>query len=159
VCCQPAWSNDGASIFLANDSVGMVTPGLWRIDVDSGQGVTLMGGSQTGTLIFAGWPKQAPDGRLLYFYGETATFPESGSWPTTMTVSEADGVTGRTPLRSDSYIPAEVLWWRDGSLAVISDASEPSNVYPPLGPLRLLRADGSPAVTLTDQGRNLRWGL
>jgi hypothetical protein len=159
VCCQPAWSNDGTSIFLANDSVGIVSPGLWRIDADSGQGVTLVGGSQTDSpLIFVGWPKQAPDGRLLYFYGETATFPERGTWPTTMTVSQADGVTGRTPLRSDSYIPAEVLWWHDGSLAVISDASEISNVYPPLGPLRLLWADGSPAVTMTDQGRNLRWG-
>ena len=159
VCCQPAWSSDGLSIFLANDSVGLLSPGLWRIDAGTGVGATLIGGDDgSGTLNFVGWPKQGPDGRLLYFFGQTATFPERGTWPTSMVVSDADGVTGRTPLRSDSYIAAEALWAPDASLAVISDFSVLSSAFPPIGPLRLLRADAGPAVTLADQGRNLRWG-
>jgi Tol biopolymer transport system component len=158
VCCQPAWSNDGSAIFLANDSVGLVSPGLWRIDANTGAGATLITGDDAGTLSFVGWPKQAPDGRLLYFFSQTTTFPERGTWPTSMYVAEADGVTGRTQLRTDSYIASEALWAPDASLAVIADTSELSTAYPPVGPLRLLRADGSGALPLADAGRNLRWG-
>ena len=159
VCCHAAWSNDSAGLFVANDSIGLLTPGLWRIDAATGEGTTLInGGDGASTLSFAGWPKPAPDGRLLFFFGQTETFPDRGAWPTTMVAAEADGVTNRTALRSDSYIPAEVLWAPDGRLAVISDVSELSDVYPPLGPLRVLPTDGGPALTLADHGRNLRWG-
>jgi len=52
------------------------------------------------------------------------------------------------------------LWASDGSGAVIVDgkAALESGVYPPQGPLLYLKADGSPAVALADEGRLLRWG-
>jgi hypothetical protein len=161
VCCHPAWSHDGSAVFLANDTVGLLSPGLWQIDANSGAGVTLIPGTVGSTFTFVGWPKHAPDGRLLYFFGQSAAVPESGYWPLRLYASAADGVSGRAQLRTDSYILGEALWSPDAGLAVINDISAVAGSgsgYPWIGPLRLLRADNSPAVTLAGGGRNLRWG-
>lgn len=154
------WSNDNSAIFLANDSVGLITSGLWRIDAKTGAGVTLIQGSTGGGLNFVGWPRQAPDGRLLYFFGQSAAFPDNGYWPVAMVISAADGVTGRAQLRTDSYIVGEALWSSDAAMAVVNDISGVvgGGAFPWRGPLRLLKTDNTPAITLADSGHNLRWG-
>ena len=76
-----------------------------------------------------------------------------------MVRADADGVSGRTPLRHETFFIREVLWDPGGELAVA--------VYPPLGastgadagPIVLIPTDAdTPATPLADYGSALRWG-
>ena len=161
VCCAPTWSRDNQSIFYANPVNGIVPPGMWRTDVTTGHSTTLIEGIAKDAQLLAAQVQQASDGNLYYFYGVVKAPGEpSSTTPLSMVRAAADGVTNQTRLRTDAYAVSEAVWASDGSGAVIVDgkAALESGVYPPQGPLLYLKADGSPAVALADEGRLLRWG-
>jgi Tol biopolymer transport system component len=160
VCCYQAWATDGLNIYFANDSVGYVASGLWRADVVSGTGVTLIAGEQDGKFTLVSYPYQGADGRLYAFMSSTSEFPEA--FPAlVMTRSAADGVTERMTLRTDTWHLGDVLWAQDGSGALIIDQSPDfprPDPFAILGPLVWLPTDGSPALVLPVVGTSLHWG-
>ena len=161
VCCAPAWSLDSQSIFYANAVDGIVPPGLWRTDVTTGEGETLINGIAKDAILSVANVFPTADNNLYYFYAVTKAPSDPGqSIPLSMYRAQSDGVTDQTQLRTDAYAVSEALWARDGSGAVVvgAKAALESGVYPPQGPLLYLKADGSPAVALADEGRLLRWG-
>jgi hypothetical protein len=163
-CCQAVWSADGASIYVAQDSLGMFQPGLWRVGASTGEATPLVAapeGEIPAELALIGFVWQAGDGQLYNFRGVQPTNVDTVGMPQLliMTRSAADGVTGAVPLRADGHIIREALWAEDASGAVIVDATtQPAGQYSPAGPLLWLRADGRPAIDLTAQGSVLRWG-
>ncbi|MBN1428804.1 MAG: PD40 domain-containing protein [Anaerolineae bacterium] len=161
VCCDRAWSQDGQSVYFANDEVGMLSAGLWRADATTGQGVTLIAGEENEVFSLVAYPHSAGDGQLYTFMATAATYPEQYT-PLSMTRSAPDGVTGRTTLRTDSYILGDVLWDPAGRGAVIVDVTEQFMASGFLeqvnNPLLWLPGDGSPAVTLPAKGHAPKWG-
>jgi hypothetical protein len=161
VCCAPSWALDNQSIFYANPVNGIVPPGMWRTDVTTGQSETLIEGIVKDAQQLAAQVQQVSDGQLVYFYGVVKAPGEpTDTTPLLMARSADEGTTAQMLLRSDAYVIGEALWVKDGSGAVIVDAKAAleSGVYPPQGPLLYLKADGSPAVALADEGHLLRWG-
>jgi Tol biopolymer transport system component len=161
VCCVPAWAPDSQNIFYANPIDGIVSPGLWRTNVTTGEGETLINGMAKDAILSVANAFPTADDNLYYFYAVTkAPSDPSQSVPLSMYRSQSDGVTDQTQLRTDAHVIGEALWATDASGAVIVDvqAALESGVYPPQGPLLYLKADGSPAVALAEEGRLLRWG-
>ncbi len=161
VCCYSAWSGDSKSIYFANDTIGVVTSGLWRADAATGEATTLIAGDANGAFALVSYPFALPDGQLAYFFVTTPTFPD-GFIPLAMTRSGGDGVTARVALRADTSLPYEALWSPDGSGAVIVNrvGQTVTQEYPYIvyGPLVWLKADGSAPLALPAQGFSLRWG-
>ncbi len=161
VCCAPSWSLDSQSIYYANSTPGMIPAGLWRTDVTTGDGVTLIDGIAKDAQLLAAQVQPASDGNLYYFYGVVKAPGEpSSTTPLAMYRAASDGVTDQTQLRRDAYVIGEALWASDGSGAVIVDAQAALEAgdYPPHGPLLYLKADGSPALPLAAEGRLPHWG-
>jgi hypothetical protein len=161
VCCAPAWAPDSQNIFYANAVEGIVPPGLWRTDVTTGEGETLINGIAKDAILSVANAFPTADNNLYYFYAVTKAPSDPGqSVPLSMYRSQSDGVTDQTQLRTDAHVIGEALWAKDGGSAVIVDATAAldSGVYPPQGPLLYLKADGSSAIPLADAGRLLRWG-
>ena len=165
VCCSPAWSNDGATLYYANAVPGMIAPGLWQADTHTGQSTTLITGVTQSEWHLVSYPKQAPDGTLYYFYAThplpgQETEPMPGYMPLSMHRSQAGDVASQTKLREDAYVIGEALWSPDASGAIIVDAqaSSEANSYPLTGTLLFLKADGSPAIELPGKGHMPRWG-
>jgi dipeptidyl aminopeptidase/acylaminoacyl peptidase len=157
VCCAPAWAADNRTIFYANPTDGIVPPGLWRTDVTTGEGKTLINGYGRDAILSAASVFPAADGNLYYFYAFTPAPVDPGqSVALAMYRSASDGVTDQTQLRTDAHVVGEALWAGDASGAVV--VASPAGVYPPQGALLYLKAAGSPAVPLAENGRLLRWG-
>jgi hypothetical protein len=145
--------------FCANES------GLWRVDARSGRATSLFGSIENGRVQLAGWPYVAQDGHLQYFLGQSAYRPDESSdkWdaPMRMVSSAADGVSQRAALSAESFVFyddlgfGEVLWAPDGSFAILTAVTD----QPPRKDAWLVKADGSPAVSLGYLGYNFRWGL
>ena len=161
VCCAPAWTADSRTIFYANPIDGIVPPGMWRTDVTTGEGETLINGIAKDAVLSVSNPFPTTDDSLYYFYAVTKAPRDPGAAVLlSMYRSQSDGVTDQTQLRTDAYVIGEALWASDGSGAVIVDAQAALEAgdYPLHGPLLYLKADGSPAVPLAAEGRLLRWG-
>jgi len=157
VCCAPAWLPDSQRIVYANPVDGIVPPGMWRTDVTTGEGETLINGIAKDAVLSVSNPFPTPDDSLYYFYAVTKAPRDPGAAVLlAMYRSQSDGVTDQTQLRTDAYVVGEALWASDASGAVIVDTQ--AGGYPPEGALRYLKADGSPAVQLAENGRLLRWG-
>jgi hypothetical protein len=149
-------------VYFASPYLGMIAPGLWRADAATGAGVTLIAGTSEGfnpPFSLVSFPQQLNDGWLYFFFASVDSFAE-GDPPLTMHRAAPDGVTDRVALRSDSYVIGEVLWADDASGAVIMDTTNVDQyMYPPIGPLVWLPADGSEQNRLgAVDGRVLRWG-
>ncbi len=163
-CCQAVWSADGASVYVAQDSLGMFQPGLWRVSASTGEATPLVAapeGELPAELALIGFVWEAGDGQLYSFRGVQPTNVDTVGLPQllTMTRSAADGVTSAAPLRADGHIIREAVWAGDASGAVIVDATtQPAGQYSPAGSLLWLRVDGRPAIDLTAQGSVLHWG-
>ncbi|MBN1312131.1 MAG: hypothetical protein JXB30_11995 [Anaerolineae bacterium] len=161
VCCDKGWSRDAQNVYFANDEFGMFSVGLWRADATTGQGITLISGEENGIYSLVAYPYEASDGQLYTFMGIAATLPEDYV-PLAMTRSAPDGLTGRTTLRSDSYILGDVLWDPAGRGAVIVDVTEQIASLGYLervsNPLLWLSSDDSLAVTLPAMGSMPQWG-
>ncbi len=158
VCCSLSWSQDSASLYFANPLPGMIPAGLWRADAASGQTVTLVNGGTEGNFQMFDFPQQGTDGDLYYFYGTSATYPESNP-VLTMTKSAADGITNRISLRTDSHRVASVLWATDASGAVILNFdSMEQGTFLLRGELTWLPSDGSAPFVLPLPGSQPHWG-
>lgn len=163
ICCYPAWSPDGAALYLSSDvGGGYVETGLWRIDTGTGEGATLVSrATDSGATNYVSYAAALSDGQLYSFRLTTAEVPD---WPRqSMYRSDLDGVTNLVALRSDSYYFSELVWASDGSGAAVIDLTpqtggETSPEYPFSGQILWLMSDGSPAVILAPSGRSLRWG-
>jgi dipeptidyl aminopeptidase/acylaminoacyl peptidase len=157
VCCNPAWAFDNQTIFYANPIDGIVPPGLWRTDVTTGEGETLINGVAKDAVLSVANAFPTADDQLYYFYAVTKAPRDPGqSVALSMYRSQSDGVTDQTQLRTDAYVIGEALWASDAGGAVIVESS--AEVYPPQGALLYLKADGSPAIPLGAEGRLPRWG-
>lgn len=154
VCCQVAWAPDSSFALVANPTVGLIEPGLWRYVANSGAGEALLEESND-LLQFAGWPLVLPNGDLQYVYASTAAVPESEA-PLFMVRSAADGETNRTQLRPDAFSNiSEVLWAEDGTLALMVQRGPGGGMA---GSVLLAHSDGSQLQLLFDGGQELRWG-
>jgi len=146
-------------VYVSNSVGGFFVTGLWRMSLGASADPRLIPGEANGVFNLVGYARQLSDGKLYYLYATTSNIPETYI-PLAMYRAEADGVTGQTQLRTDAYVPREVLWSPDGSGAVIIDITQAiaTGNYPDTGPLLYLKSDGSPAVPLIDNARLLRWG-
>ena len=153
LCCQVSWAPDSGSILVASPYLGLVSPGLWRYDANTGaEGILVAGSEEAGAFEFVGWPLQLPNGELLYFYASTAEVPE-GNVPLLMLRSDPDAASSRHQLRPESFSILEALWAEDGSLAIIRQASGGAGAQ-----VVLARIDGSPLQVLLNEAWELRWG-
>lgn len=127
-CCgRETWSQDSLSLYAANQTMGMLPSGLWRVDTANGNIATLLpSDAGNGKFNLASEPYLASDGQLYYFYlnGSDAE-GYSGIAPLQIVRSAPDGVTGRTVLRPETFEAlAEALWATDGSLVVTAKRSD-----------------------------------
>ncbi|MBA3468755.1 MAG: PD40 domain-containing protein [Herpetosiphonaceae bacterium] len=154
LCCSPVWSLSGATIYFANDVMGMVSVGMWEANAATGVVTRLVGtadGAPPWALVKA--PLAVGNDAFLAFYRQTtdeALANGQTSAALTMTQINADGSTA--PLRSTPTVAGQVLWSPDGRGAVVSGAAYEAAL------LEWLPSDDSPAVPLGTVGRNLRWG-
>ena len=161
ICCgEPTWSPDAASLYAGNSSIGMFSPGLWRVDAATGEVTTLiLGDPGDGTFNFADEPLLAPDGQLYFFFANLPASDEAGSRvPLKLVRSAPDGVTGRTPIRSETFeLMNEALWAPDGSLVVV--ASAPIDQVYQGGIAELYYTDGQQEIVpLLEFAMNMKWG-
>ncbi|NJK79916.1 MAG: hypothetical protein HC914_08470 [Chloroflexaceae bacterium] len=159
-CCDATWSQDGQSVYVASDGdlvLSTITPGLWQADRISGQSATLVMRRQAGSFAPTAAPYETPGGRLLMFATVTRRVPIPGMGPPPLLMSTYDR--SRDPaftyLRTDEYVPDEILWAQDGNGAVLRVFDNTS----PMRSLVWLPADGSAAVLLERDGSNLHWGM
>jgi Tol biopolymer transport system component len=159
MCCHPSWTPDGRSVLVASPIFGNIPSGLWRYDAQTGAEEELLHHtSEDGTLNFAGWPLQLPDGGLRYFFNNMAAFPQTEAL-LLMVSTGADGHSNREIIRSEYWENYEVLWAEDGSLAI--SVQPPTGVgasWPRTGPIVIIPASDEPVVPLTANGYSLRWG-
>jgi len=153
-----AWTPDSASVLLASQYLGYVSPGLDRYNAADGVGAALISSPSESDLNYAEAPLPAPDGQLYYFFSHLTSALPGGSVPLQMVRSAADGVTGRTVLRPESFLLIEALWAADASLAVV-DQMPSAGTYVPDGALSLVYADRRPILPLpVPAAHGLRWG-
>ena len=161
LCCgEQAWSPDGSALFDANASLGFLSTGLWRVDAASGNVTTLLPSEAGGgNYNFADDPYLAPDGQLYFFFA-TAPAPDgfADNAPLQMIRSAADGVTGRTVLRSETFETLnEALWAPDASFVITAKA--PSDTIYAGGVIELYYTDGTKSLApLVPFGQQLKWG-
>ncbi|MBI1297491.1 SH3 domain-containing protein [bacterium] len=169
ICCEWAWSRDGAAGYIASNLLGYGTPGLSQVDVATGLVSLILPGMPTGDVsaesplrLFRG-PHQTNDGALLAFVSEQATMQDSvGYVMAEIENAEAESTQANedalSPLRADPFESnGDLLWARDGSGAAVVLVTEPG----PLGfagPILWLPVDGSPSTELPAFGEKLRWG-
>ncbi len=154
-CCQAAWAPDSGSVLVASPYLGLVDAGLWRYDARSGAQSTLLETVSADLYQFAGWPLQAANGDLYYFYTSSADIPE-GDQPMYMVHSGADGNSGRAQLRSEGFSLVDALWAEDGSLVLIIQVGTGGSGNS--GPVMLAFSDGRQLIGLLDEAHQLRWG-
>lgn len=160
-CCgNEQWTQDSLSFYVANPTVGMLSPGLWKVDAASGTVTTLLPmESSEGNFNLADEPYLAPDGRLYYFFLESkdAIDGTQGRAPLQLVRSAPDGVAGRTILRPDTFeLMTEALWAPDASFVVVAFAPNPDIGQG--GQTEVVYFDGRPNVALNILARQLKWG-
>jgi hypothetical protein len=161
ICCgNTEWTADGSAFYAAYPSLGMFSPGLWRIDSANGVVTTLINGDPgNGTFNFADDVYFAPDGQLYYFFVNLPAGQEFVNRPPLQLVrSAADGVTNRTVLSPDIFNTLnESLWAPDASF-VITASGPIAEVYQG-GIVELYYTDGQrPAISLLPFAFELKWG-
>ncbi|MBI2332867.1 MAG: hypothetical protein HYU84_12035, partial [Chloroflexi bacterium] len=160
ICCGDySLSGDGSSLFSASPTFGMFAAGLWHVDTNSGDVTTLLlGDFDSNPAEVADNPFIAPDGQLYYFY---ASVPNNGDMvnrpPLQLVRSAADGVTGRTVLRPETFaFMNEALWAPDGSFVIIANGSE--QIYFG-GKAELYYTDEQKAmISLLPYVQSMKWG-
>ena len=158
ICCDATeWSADGSSIYSASPSVGMFNSGLWRVDPANGAVTTLFTSNYaTSTFHFADEPYLAPDGQLYYFY-TSANREFNSRTPLQLVRSAADGVAGRTVLRSETLeLMNEALWSPDARFVLVVFAPNPDTYQG--GRAEIVYLDGTPKVVLAHFAQQMRWG-
>jgi hypothetical protein len=153
------WSADSASFYSASSVAGMFSPGLWKVDVTTGEVTTLIPGTTgDGNYNAAREAYLAPD-RQLHFFFATVASPEGvfNRAPLQLVRSEPDGATGRTTLSAENFeLLNEALWAPDASLVVVAMASAPEIAQG--GPAKIVYIDGRPSVDLIPFAQQMKWG-
>jgi Tol biopolymer transport system component len=158
ICCdQMLWSADGETYHSASPSAGMFNSGLWRVDASNGQVITLFTSNyDTSTFQYADEPYLAPDGQLYYFFLASRSEINTRT-PLQIVRSEPDGLTGRIPLRPDTFeLMNEALWAPDASFVIVAIAPI-QEVYVG-GQAEVTYFDDRPSVVLTTYAEKMRWG-
>ena len=158
-CCEGSWAPDGSAYFLASPYLGMISPGLWRLNADGTVVALLSSDFSPGSPVhFAQAPILGPDGQLYYFYNSLATVEDvENRLPLYMVRSGPDGVTGRTNIIPTPFDQVnEILWSPDAAFAILAIAPVP-DVYQG-GQAEVIYTDGRPAISLLPFARDMRWG-
>ena len=148
---------DSSAFYAASATTGMFNAGLWKVDASNGQVATLFtGGYDAGVFNYAGEPYLAPDGQL-YFFFHTSNNELNQRTPLQLVRSAADGITGRTVLRPDTFeLLNEALWAPDASFVVIAIAPTQDVYFG--GQAEVTYLDGRPSVVLTPFAQQMKWG-
>ncbi len=157
-CCDYDWSQAGDNIIVGSPVLGLIESGLWRYDAVTGvETVLLPTEAIDGTYNFAGWPKELPNGDLVFFY---ANVPDSGDFdpPLTMVHTAADGITGLFQVRPETWENYEALWDSSGVMAILVQPAPGPLSWPRTGPIILVDTSGSPIIPLVPVGFDLHWG-
>jgi hypothetical protein len=158
-CCEGSWTPDGSAYYAASPYMGLIPPGMWRLNAD-GTVVDLLvyDSSTNGAVPFAQAPILGPDGRLYFFYNSVPNLTDIPSrMPMYMVRSEPDGVTGRTNLVATPFEGVnEILWAPDASFAILTFALIPEDYRG--GRAEAVYTDGRPTVSLLPYASNMRWG-
>jgi hypothetical protein len=130
------------------------------VDAASGNVTTLIPSEAgSGNYNFADEPYLAP-AEQLYFFFATAPAPDgfADNAPLQMVRSAADGVTGRTVLRQETFETLnEALWAPDASFVILAKA--PTDTVYAGGAIELYYTDGTKSmVPLVPFGQRLKWG-
>ena len=135
-CCYHNWTPDSSALLVANDSIGMIISGLWRMDAATGNVQTLLDTQAAdGSNNYAAEPNQMPNGDLRYFYHNN-------------------------PNMVDGYMPLQMVHSAaDGTLAlVVAQPTPDDQSYPRRGTLKLVNPESSQVRDLRQQVYDLRWG-
>jgi len=157
-CCgREEWTQDSLSLYVAYPAMGMLSPGLWKVDAASGNVTTLLPSEAgDGNFNLADEPYLASDGQLYYFFANASSAQGYGdNAPLQIVRASPDGVTGRTILRPETFESLnEALWAPDASFVVVAKA--PSDAG---GGLELYYTDGAKSmISLAPSGQQLKWG-
>jgi len=160
-CCgREEWTQDSLGLYAAYPALGMLSPGLWKVDAASGNVTTLIPSEAGGgDFNFADEPYLASDGHLYYFFANASnTVGFSDNAPLQIVRSAPDGVTGRTVLRPETFESLnEALWAPDASFVIVAKASSDS-IYVG-GVLELYYTDAAKSmISLVPSGQQLNWG-
>ncbi len=158
-CCSGAWMPDSSAYYVASPYLGMLSPGMWRLNADGTVVALLANDFSTGSPIqFARAPLLGPDGQLYFFYNSLPTAEDMVSrLPLYMVRSGPDAVTGRTNLIPTPFEQVnEILWAPDASFAILAFAPLPEAYQG--GRAEVVYPDGQPNVNLVPFARNMRWG-
>jgi Tol biopolymer transport system component len=170
LCCEPSWSRDSQSFYFSSAAFGMIVPGLWQVNVHSGDVRTIIRGMEriglpedTGEqMVLVQSAQELQDGHL-YAFTATGTYEELFIDEQTkteilprLTMSRISSEGEITPLRMDAYALGEALWAEDASGAVITAMEEDDY---PSGSLLWIPSDGSEPVLLGGRGFQPKWGM
>jgi TolB protein len=152
-----SWSNDSQTYFSANateaDVMISTVNGLFSIPATTGATQKAL---ITDTFIWS--PRQAPDGRLIYFEGSPEqTIP--GAYHISLVITDQDGVSNKQILRKDIlHLTAsgfvEAAWSPDGyflAAHLFHPTSKTSEII-------LLGLGDTPNIYLIQEASNLRFG-
>lgn len=161
ICCGDYHlTSDASTLYAANPSSGMFNAGLWRVNTATGDVTTLLLGSyDTNPAEVADNPFLAPDGQLYFFY---ASLPNADEFidrpPLQLVRSAADGVTGRTVLRPETFENMnEAIWAPDASFVIVANPALPE-IYEG-GAAQLYYTNGQKAmVSLVSYAMKMKWG-
>ncbi len=160
ICCGDySLSGDASTLFAASPFMGMFSAGLWRVDTATGNVTTLFRGDfDTNPADLADNPFLAPDGQLYYFYASVpATDDFINRPPLQLVRSAADGVTGRTVLRAETFEKMnEALWAPDAGFVIVANAQ--NDQIHQGGAAQLYYTDGRPMIPLVDYAHSMKWG-
>ena len=157
-CCDGSWAPDSSAYYAASPYLGMISPGLWRINVDGTVNALVSFDGTNGPIGFAQAPILSPDNQLYYFFNTQSNVEDVASRvPLYMVRSAPDGVTNRTNLISTPFENVnEILWTPDATFAVLAIAPV-ENIYQG-GKAEIYYTDGRPAVSLVPFAQKMRWG-
>lgn len=161
ICCGDYHlTSDASTLYAANPSSGMFNAGLWRVNTATGDVTTLLLGSyDTNPAEVADNPFLAPDGQLYFFYASLPNADEFIDHPPLQLVrSAADGMTGRTILRPETFENMnEAIWAPDASFVIVANPALPE-IYEG-GAAQLYYTDGQKAmVPLVSYALKMKWG-
>jgi len=161
ICCGDYHlTSDGSVLFAASPSSGMFNAGLWRVDTATGNVTTLLLTSyDTNPDEVADNPFLAADGQLYFFYASLPNADEFINDPPLQIVrSAADGVTGRTVLRPETFQNMnEALWAPDASFVIVANPAVPE-IYQG-GAAQLYYTDAQKAMLpLLPYAMKMKWG-
>jgi Tol biopolymer transport system component len=146
---QPRWSPDGTKIAFVSTR-GFPDNLELHVMTSDGQSVSALTDVCGGVFCYVEDPSWSPDGReLLFVWGWWD--PYHYSPPGNISVIKADGTEMEPREVGEGSRPA---WSRDGRYIAFSPKTDPSRDI--LAQVIVMKADGSEAMILTDQGES--WG-